>query len=231
MGKRLFWRLLLYTKHFSQVDDGAVATASGSDVTSGLPFMQGELTVTRHAVASYTGIDGFHCTCYASGSNDNSAVRSNRARVAIACKSLFLSRQHFTPCGSRQFMAHVNIDFVSVFTRSRTCGVSPLILARLLLVKGPRGQLLTLTRPLQLNRNSDCFCPNEGIVCKSCSKWGRKERPYADSEACSGQLLCGSSRHAKSPANHSFFAVCKHKLLKWPGSARLALTRPSLIEF
>lgn len=74
--------------HLVQVDSNAVSLASGVDAHSGMPYAQGELSVSRAQVAAYTGLDAYHCTCYAIGKQAANVVRSDRALVTIACTLL-----------------------------------------------------------------------------------------------------------------------------------------------
>ncbi|VDM61502.1 unnamed protein product [Angiostrongylus costaricensis] len=68
------------------LDESRYESVLGTDPGTQLPYMQGGVEITRQEVELGSQVDEFSCQCYASGASDSHVVRSDPARIRIACK-------------------------------------------------------------------------------------------------------------------------------------------------
>ncbi|ETN76036.1 hypothetical protein NECAME_03602 [Necator americanus] len=72
---------------FDDLDEARYDSVLGTDPGTQLPYMQGSVEITRQEVELGAHLEEFACQCYASGASDSHVVRSDPARIRIACES------------------------------------------------------------------------------------------------------------------------------------------------
>ncbi|KAL6740688.1 hypothetical protein Aduo_014024 [Ancylostoma duodenale] len=68
------------------LDEARYESVLGTDPGTQLPYMQGSVEITRQEVELGSHLEEFACQCYASGASDSHVVRSDPARIRIACE-------------------------------------------------------------------------------------------------------------------------------------------------
>uniref|UniRef100_A0A8R1EHS5 Uncharacterized protein n=1 Tax=Caenorhabditis japonica TaxID=281687 RepID=A0A8R1EHS5_CAEJA len=78
-----------------QLDDTRVENQTGTDTTTGVPYIESAVDVSRIDLDTSGHVDAFQCQCYASAANDQDVVASDVATVSLAYTvSFLLSRKN-----------------------------------------------------------------------------------------------------------------------------------------
>ncbi|KHJ85050.1 hypothetical protein OESDEN_15229 [Oesophagostomum dentatum] len=70
----------------TRLDEARYESVLGTDPGTQLPYMQGSVEITRQEVELGSHLEEFACQCYASGASESHVVRSDPARIRIACE-------------------------------------------------------------------------------------------------------------------------------------------------
>uniref|UniRef100_A0A8R1EQ57 Uncharacterized protein n=1 Tax=Caenorhabditis japonica TaxID=281687 RepID=A0A8R1EQ57_CAEJA len=73
---------------FGRLDDTRVENQTGTDTTTGVPYIESAVDVSRIDLDTSGHVDAFQCQCYASAANDQDVVASDVATVSLACEFL-----------------------------------------------------------------------------------------------------------------------------------------------
>ncbi|VDK44337.1 unnamed protein product [Anisakis simplex] len=73
------------------LEDSRVLKSQGKDPSTQLPYLRGTVEISRQEVDANIQLGDYTCQCYASGDSDSQAVRSDSARIRIACKFFVLN--------------------------------------------------------------------------------------------------------------------------------------------
>uniref|UniRef100_A0A1I7X713 Ig-like domain-containing protein n=1 Tax=Heterorhabditis bacteriophora TaxID=37862 RepID=A0A1I7X713_HETBA len=173
------------------LDESRYESILGTDVVSQLPYLESSVEISRQEVETSVHLEDLSCQCYASGTSDSHVIRSDSARIRVACYAMvdFICRNRLDVAGPKDppgiqdihstLFEHVTIDdmrkhFVQSPTSERVPEGSTVQLQCVAPESDPKAQLTWLKDGAQLEKlaDSNVIYANDGSLIISAARLG-----------------------------------------------------------